>query len=148
MKCLRYKTATSSTNKINVPNSKFVILFHIHYRPSHARKTKYQCYMTWETLKNYVWNSYVLMQGKGAGGHVTNIYTHTHTQFTHQYSIIWRHLKYINTQNPPKCTFITWYEWSWPSIKLHQCTVVKLLKFPRDRNTTFVNSDNSKYNAP
>ena len=133
MKCQQYTTATSSTYKINVSNSKFVILFYIHRTPSRDTKTNYQLYMTRQTLKNPVWNSYVAKKSvtvRGCGGMtgVTNIYTHT--QFKHQQSITWRRLKYINTQNPPKCTSITWYEWSWPSMKLHQCTVEKTFEIP------------------
>jgi hypothetical protein len=134
MKCLQYKIATSSTYKIKVSNSKLVILFHIHHSPSFARKTIYQRYVTLQTLENCVWSSMWLWKMLLWGGEGTNDccykYLHTHTQFTHQQSNIWRHLKYINTQNPPKCTFITWYEWSWPSIKLHHCTVEKTFEIP------------------
>jgi hypothetical protein len=41
----------------------------------------------------------------GGGEQVLQIFTNIH--ITHQQSIIWRHLKYINTQNSPKCTCST-----------------------------------------
>jgi hypothetical protein len=41
-------------------------------------------------------------------------------------------MTYIYTQNPPKWTS---YEWSWPSMKLHQCTTGKFFWNSLDTET-------------
>jgi hypothetical protein len=60
MKGLQYQTATSSTYKINVANSKFVNLFQTHHTPTPAGKTNYQRYMI---LKKHLDTSMKLLSG-------------------------------------------------------------------------------------
>jgi hypothetical protein len=79
-------------------------------------------------------------------GQVLQIFTNA--QFTHQQSIIWRHLKYINTNVYQNVLIVfNMYEadqaWNYISAQWK-----KYLKIPRDRDTTNVNSDDSVYNAP
>ena len=71
----------------------------------------------------------VLQGGWGDGGQMRGV-TNISEQFAHQQSIIWIHLKYINTKNPTKCTSNTSYAWGWPSMKLHRCTVEQISEIP------------------
>jgi hypothetical protein len=157
-KCLQYKTATCSTYKINVSNSKFVILFHSHRTPSRDRKTNYQRYMTLQTLKNYAWNSYVAYkkcycEGGWGVGTIDRCYkyldTHTHTVCT---STI-HHMKTYEAHKYWKSSKMYFHYLIWMKLPKHKITSVHSRKnfwnsLQTDRHTTFVNSDDSKYNAP
>ena len=70
----------------NVPNSKFLLLFHIHCTPSCARKTNSQRYVTLQTIENYVRNSYVAYKKCYCKGEGTNDRCHKYLQ-THSLHI-------------------------------------------------------------
>jgi hypothetical protein len=131
--------------------------FSSHHIPSRDRKTNYQRYMTIKTLKNYVWNSYVAYKkcycvGRGGGEQmtgVTNIHKNTHTVYT---STI-HNMKTPEVHKYSKSSKMYFQYLIWMKLTKHKITSVHSIKnvwnsLQTDRDTTFVNSDDSKYNAP